>query len=132
LCLFGYGETRTLLLDKSPAKPEYVLNKNFTRRYFFREGIRTPVPISQRFSAKKDSVTYRIFCLGESTTQGFPYSANGAFPAQLKNILSTLNPKRNIEVVNCGITAITSHSVLDMERNPQKYKPDLLVIIRAQ
>lgn len=130
LRLFGYGGNLDLfVLDKAPAKPEYVLNKNFTRRYFFRKGIRTPVPISQRFIAKKDSATYRIFCLGESTTQGFPYPPNGAFPAQLKNILSTLHPKRNIEVVNCGITAITSHSVLDMEREIlKKYKPDLLVI----
>jgi len=130
LRLFGYGGNLDLfILDKSPAKPEYVLNPNFTRRYFFRKGIRTPVPISQRFSAKKDSAAYRIFCLGESTTQGFPYPPNGAFPAQLKNILSTLNPKRNIEVVNCGITAITSHSVLDIEREIlNKYKPDLLVV----
>jgi tetratricopeptide (TPR) repeat protein len=130
LRLFGYGGNLDLfILDKSPAKPEYVLNKNFTRRYFFQKGIRTPVPISQRFSAKKDGSTYRIFCLGESTTQGFPYPPNGAFPAQLKNILSILNPNRNIEVVNCGITAITSHSVLDIEREIlKKYKPDLLVI----
>ena len=130
LRLFGYGGNLDLfVLDKSPANPEYVLNQNFTRRYFFRKGIITPVPISQRFSARKDSATYRIFCLGESTTQGYPYPPNGAFPAQLQNILSASHPNRNIEVVNCGITAITSHSVLDIEREIlKKYKPDLLVL----
>ena len=130
LRLFNYGGDLDLfVLDKSSANHEYVLNSNFTRRYFFQKGIKTPVPISQRFSARKEDSTYRIFCLGASTTQGFPYTPNGAFPAQLKNILSTLHPEVNIEVVNCGITAITSYSVLDIEREIlKKYKPDLLVI----
>ena len=47
----------------------------------------------------------------------------------LKNILTTLHPEKNIEVVNCGITAITSYSVLDIcDEILEKYKPDLLVV----
>jgi lysophospholipase L1-like esterase len=127
---FQYGGDMDLFVpDDMSALPEYMLNNNFTKRYYFQKGIKTPVPISQRFRAEKDSTTYRIFCLGASTTQGVPYTPNGAFPAQLQNILSTLHPEKRIEVINCGVTAITSHSVLDIMREVLgKYEPDLIVV----
>lgn len=130
LRLFNYGgNTDLFVLDSASQSTQYILNKNFTNRYFFKKGVKTPTPITQRFSAEKDSSVYRIFCLGASTTQGFPYQPNAAFPAQLNNILSTFHPKRKIEVINCGITAITSYSVLDMSREIlNEYNPDLLVI----
>jgi tetratricopeptide (TPR) repeat protein len=130
LRIFNYGgNTDLFVIDKSIAQPEYVLNKNFTKRYFFQKGIVTPTPLSQRFSAVKDSLTFRIFCLGASTVQGVPYPPNGAFPAQLENVLATLHPGRKIEVINCGITAIASYSVLDIAREVlAKYQPDLIVV----
>ncbi|RPH97972.1 MAG: hypothetical protein EHM72_13180, partial [Calditrichaeota bacterium] len=130
LQLFGYGGNLDLfVLKKTGQVEEYVLNENFTKRYFFHKGIKPPIPLSQTFPAKKESSTYRIFCLGESTTQGFPYTPNAAYPAMLKNILTGYFSDRKIQVINCGITAITSHSVLDMEREIiKKYQPDLLVI----
>jgi lysophospholipase L1-like esterase/Flp pilus assembly protein TadD len=130
LRLFNYGGSPDLfVLQTTGEQSEYVLNENFTKRYFFQKGIHTPVPLSQTFPAIKDSATLRIFCLGASTTQGFPYPPNGAYPALLQNILSSAMPKKKIQVLNCGITAITSHSLLDMEREIlQKYQPDLLII----
>lgn len=126
----NYGGNLDLFIkQKTGTVTEYVLNKDFTKRYFFQKGIKTPIPLSQTFSAEKDSSTYRVFCLGASTTQGFPYPPNGGYPAILENMLTDVLPHRNIEVVNCGITAITSHSVLDMEREVlKKYQPDLLII----
>ncbi len=132
LHLGNYGGDLDLFIKKkSGSVSEYVLNTNVTKRYFFREGVKTPTPNpnSQTFSVKKDSLTYRIFCLGASTTQGFPYPPSASFPAMLKNILSTLHPEKNFEVINCGITAITSHSVLDMGREVlNKYQPDLIIL----
>jgi tetratricopeptide (TPR) repeat protein len=130
LRVFNYGGSPDLfVLQTTGEQSEYVLNENFTKRYFFQKGIHTPVPLSQRYPARKDTATLRIFCLGASTTQGFPFPPNGAYPALLQNILSSAMPKKKIQVLNCGITAITSHSVLDMEREIlQKYQPDLLVI----
>ncbi|MDZ7317411.1 MAG: tetratricopeptide repeat protein [candidate division KSB1 bacterium] len=130
LQIIRYGGNRDLfVLQKSGSISEYVLNENFTRRYFFQKGIKTPVPLSQRFLAVKDASTRRIFCLGESTTQGFPYPPNGAYPFILQNILTDYYPDKKIEVLNCGITGITSHCVLDMEREIlDKYRPDVLVI----
>jgi tetratricopeptide (TPR) repeat protein len=130
LRLFNYGGSPDLfVLQTTGEQSEYVLNENFTKRYFFQKGINTPVPLSQTFPSEKDTATLRIFCLGASTTQGFPYPPNGAYPALLQNILSSAMPKKKIQVLNCGITAITSHSVLDMEREIlHKYQPDLLII----
>lgn len=130
LRLFNYGGSLELfVLKKEGGHSEYVLNDNFTKRYFFQKGIKTPVPLSQTFPAEKDRSTYRIFCLGESTTQGFPYPPNGGYPAILESILAGFFPAKKIEVLNCGITAITSHSVLDMEREIlRKYQPDLIII----
>ena len=130
LRIFNYGGiTDLFVLDKSIAQPEYVLNQNFNKRYFFQKGIVTPTPLSQRFSAVKDSLTFRIFCLGASTVQGVPYPPNGAFPAQLENVLAALHPQRRVEVINCGITAIASYSVLDIAREIlAKYRPDLIVV----
>lgn len=130
LILFKYGGNLDLFVPrKSGVIEEYVLNEQFTKRYFFQKGIKTPVPLSQSFPAVKDESTFRIFCLGASTTQGFPYPPTGAFPAMLQHILSAYFPERNIEVLNCGITAITSFSVLDMEKEIlKKYQPDLLIV----
>ncbi len=123
------GRLELFVLKRSGDISEYVLNDAFTRRYFFQKGIKTPTPLSQRFSAQKAPDTYRIFCLGESTTQGFPYPPNAAFPALLEHILQDVCPDRTIEVLNCGITAVTSYCVLDIEKEIlQKYQPDLLVI----
>ncbi len=130
LRLFRYGGELDLFIQQTTGnRTEYVLNPNFTNRYFFQKGIKTPIPLSQTFPALKDSSTFRLFCLGASTTQGFPYPPNGGYPAILQHMLSDLLPHQKIEVINCGITAITSHSVLDMQREIlKKYQPDLLII----
>lgn len=130
LTLGNYGgELDLFIKQKNGSGYEYVLNPNVTKRYFFKKGINTPSPNSQTFSAEKDSSTYRIFCLGASTTQGFPYPPSAAFPAMLKRVLSSVYAQKNFEVINCGITAIASHSVLDMSHEIlEKYQPDLLVL----
>ena len=70
LQIFNYGGNLDLfVLERKGKVTEYVLNKDFTKRYFFQKGLQTPVPLSQTFSARKDSSTYRIFCLGESSVQ---------------------------------------------------------------
>jgi len=130
LTMVNYGgNLKIFITHEQSGKKEYLLNKNFTHRYFFKKGIEAPNPRTQIFSYIKDKNTYRIFCLGASTTQGVPYPPNAAFPAMLKNILQTLHPDKNFEVINCGVTAITSHSVLDMGREIiSDYDPDLLVV----
>jgi len=54
---------------------------------------------------RKGADTWRVFCLGESSTLGYPYFFNGSFPSMLRDRLETLWPEKKIEVINLGITA---------------------------
>ncbi len=129
LRLFNYGGNTDLFIKDTTNPNRYILNSNFMQRYFFKEGINPPNPRSQSFSVNKPQNTFRIFCLGASTTQGVPYPLHAAFPAQLDSLLEYANPEYDFEVINCGITAVTSHTVLDMAREIiNNYQPDLLVV----
>jgi len=130
LRLADYGGDTSLFVAKgSGDSARYELNPNFMQRYFFKKGITPPDPRSQSFALHKSPQTYRIFCLGASTTQGVPYPPNASFPAMLGHILKSIHPQRDFEIVNCGVTAITSHSVLDMGLEiVERYDPDLLIV----
>lgn len=126
---FNYGGNLDLVLRKEILnKPFFVLNENVTRRYFPRYDIDMPKLQEDYFEVVKSPNTYRIFCLGGSTTAGFPYSFNATFPDLLDDRLSTLCPTKNIEVVNVGITAINSYSVLDFVKELVAYDPDLFIV----
>ena len=60
------------------------INSSIGERYFNKKKVPVPNLYPQTFSAKKDSNTFRIFCLGGSTTAGFPYEMNVPFPQQLE------------------------------------------------
>jgi Flp pilus assembly protein TadD/lysophospholipase L1-like esterase len=69
--------------------------------------------------------TYRIMCLGESTTVvGGVYS----YPAQLEEILNKRQIGINFSVINRGVPRInTSYIVANLEDNLNKYKPDMVI-----
>ncbi|MFI5349082.1 MAG: SGNH/GDSL hydrolase family protein [Elusimicrobiota bacterium] len=46
--------------------------------------------------------TFRVVCLGDSTTAGLPYSPRGGYPEWLGEILRDVLPGRRIEVLNLG------------------------------
>ncbi len=85
-----------------------------------------------RFAAHKPAGTFRIFALGESTTQGEPYSTATAYPAWLELELRAATG-RPVEVINCGGLSYASyrirailHEVLD------RYQPDLIILYCGQ
>jgi tetratricopeptide (TPR) repeat protein len=104
----------------------YTLNPSVKSRYFSQVSF-NPGPSPERFLVSKPSGTYRIFCLGGSTTVGYPYWYNGAFSSFLRDRLKTLFPHRNIEIVNVGMTATNSFTVLDMSKELVHYQPDLFI-----
>ena len=63
-------------------------------------------PGQDRFAQDKDEGVLRIFVLGASTLLGFPNPAKTSFPNFLQLMLEDAYPGREIEVINCGITAI--------------------------
>lgn len=83
---------------------------------------------SSSFAVPKREGVYRVFCLGGSTTLGYPYTAEFAWPASLERRLNTLFPERQIEVINVGGTSYGSARTLAVLRGLLAYQPDLLIV----
>jgi tetratricopeptide (TPR) repeat protein len=100
-----------------------------TRRYFDSTAAALPNLAPETFTREKSPSTFRILCLGESTTAGFPFESQVPFPAQLREILAHAQPRRRIEVLNAGMSAISSYVVLDLlPELLRETKPDLVVV----
>jgi tetratricopeptide (TPR) repeat protein len=100
-----------------------------TRRYFDSSYVTLPNLTPEVFTRVKTASTFRILCLGESTTAGFPFEGSVPFPVQLRELLGRAYPKRKIEVLNAGISAISSYVVLDLLPDLlEETHPDLVVV----
>lgn len=106
----------------------YQINQHIATRYFDPRQVTVPGALPETFAIKKSANTFRIFCLGGSTTAGFPFDCQVSFPQQLRYALRQAYPEREFEVINLGISAINSYSVLDMLPEVLKLQPDLLII----
>ncbi len=83
-------------------------------------------PVS--FPAVKDPQAVRLFCLGGSSTFGFPLDASASFCAALGRDLSQAHPDRRFEVINCGGMSYGSRRVLHVLREVAGLQADALVV----
>ncbi|HET6348709.1 MAG TPA: tetratricopeptide repeat protein [Candidatus Krumholzibacteria bacterium] len=126
----GYGVNTDLVLElKNDPTHTCYLNINAPTRYF-PPALRSIQPgVGFRtFTREKEPGALRVFVLGASTVAGFPFHVNGSFAGFLEDDLRAAYPGRRIEVINCGMTAICSYSVLDFAKQLVKYQPDLFLI----
>ena len=129
LRLLNYGaEVNLTRQEEIGGVKYYVVNEKIARRYFTQDNGVIPEAKNDLFRVEKTPNTFRIFCLGGSTTAGWPFLYNGTFPGILQNRLKNLFPEKTIEVVNWGISAVNSFSVLDMAPELLKLQPDLFLI----
>jgi tetratricopeptide (TPR) repeat protein len=129
LRLGGYGHDLSFVRETGIGGREYYsINPEIAWRYFLGSGMPPPKVYDDVFLKVKTPSTFRIFCLGESTMEGFPYEYNGALPRLLYDRLHLSFPARNIEVINLGITAISSAAVTDIMREVVRYEPDLVIV----
>ncbi len=105
-----------------------AVNSRIGERYFNKKTIPVPNLYPQTFSTEKPEGTFRIFCLGGSTTAGFPYEMTVPFPRQLQFLLENEHANRKFEVINLGLSAINSFTVLDWLPEILKQQPDLVLI----
>lgn len=71
--------------------------------------------------ALKQAETFRILCLGESTT-AFGY------PQYLEEFLNQSNPKINFRIINKGVGGYDTGRILTaLENNLNKYKPHMVI-----
>ena len=108
-------------------KTYHIMNPSVKARYFSRVEF-SPNTSPDYFTVPKQTGTFRIFCLGGSTTVGYPYGYVGSFSTFLRDRLKWLFPDRRIEVINLGMTATNSYTVVDMARELVDYEPDMFCV----
>ncbi|MFN0157725.1 MAG: tetratricopeptide repeat protein [Bacteroidota bacterium] len=128
LRIVGYGPDLSLFTTEVLAGKTYtVMNADVKNRYFSSVTF-NPSTSPDYFLTPKPTGTFRIFCLGGSTTVGYPYWYNGSFSSFLRDRLRQLFPDRTIEVINVGMTATNSFTVNDMAEELVDNEPDLFIV----
>ncbi len=132
LRLFDYGNDHRLFVPVpvpvEMGDGEYLsTNKNVASRYF-PEGYFTPSPPYEVFKKDKPDNGYRIFVMGGSTTASWPYPNNVMFSRILAQRLSDTFPDKYIEVVNTGIAAVNTFTLLDFVDEILVQQPDAILI----
>ena len=82
----------------------------------------------QSFPAHKAKGVMRVFCLGGSTTYGYPYEDPTSFPGWLRAYLPTIDPSRRWEIINAGGVGYASYRECRLMEEFAEYEPDLFVI----
>jgi lysophospholipase L1-like esterase len=104
-----------------------VPGSNVGRRYFPQERF-PPSPPGDAFLVTKPAHSLRIFVLGESSAAGFPYPPNGTFARVLEDALTDVLPRDTVEVVNMGMAATNSYTIVDLAGEVIDQRPDAVVI----
>ncbi len=104
-----------------------TINPNIGKKYFT-SGNFNPTTSEDEFDIQKKANTFRVFVLGGSSAEGFPYSPMGTFSRYIRRRLELVYPNTQIEVVNLGMTAVNSYTLLDLLQGVLNQKPDLILI----
>ena len=86
----------------------------------------------QHFTTPKPKGTYRIFCMGGSTTYGHPYEDPTSFAGWLRATLPKADPSRHWEVINCGGISYASYREALLMEELIQYEPDLFIVLSGQ
>ena len=124
---FNYGDDVSLFKRREiRGQTYYQMNPDVKFRYFGTTHF-APATSPAYFQVPKPQGVYRIFCLGGSTTVGYPYYYNGSFSTYLFDRLGAIFPQKKIEIINLGITATNSFTALDIVRELSGCQPDLVI-----
>lgn len=120
--LFG---TDSFLIS-APGEPEYqTVNPAYASRYF--RGFVPQVAYNPFLKQKPDSIL-RVVALGGSSTAGYPYPFYSGFPERVAARLRSIEPTRQIEMINLGMTALSSHVLRDITPHVLQIKPNIVLI----
>jgi tetratricopeptide (TPR) repeat protein len=82
----------------------------------------------QQFPKEKEPGTYRIFCLGGSTTYGRPYNDKTSFSGWLRELLPVADTEYHWEVINAGGISYASYRAARLMKELVRYEPDLFIV----
>ena len=123
LRLAGFGGYPSLLrlevrrgeTAEAPELALYRSNLAYQKRFFSRTDkqgvVRTGSMREEIVKMPKGENEFRVVFVGESTVEGFPMPRNLTSSAFLEEMLGTMMPEREVEVVNMGVTAIASFPI---------------------
>ncbi|MCG6915752.1 tetratricopeptide repeat protein [bacterium BMS3Abin03] len=125
LKIIDYGYNLDQWVDAGQEK--YIINPNIGRRYFT-SGDFNPNTVEDVFDQHKKTNAFRVFVLGGSSAEGYPYNPLGSFSRYIRRRLELVYPNSTIEIVNISMTAVNSYTVLDLLPGVLDQKPDLILI----
>ncbi len=82
----------------------------------------------QQFPQVKPAGTFRVFCVGGSTTYGRPYDDTTSFCGWLRELLPELDSRQQWEVINAGGISYASYRVALLMEELNSYQPNLFII----
>ena len=82
----------------------------------------------QSFLAEKPSNGLRLFCLGGSSSFGFPWGAEAAFTSIVGEALATTHSERQVEAVNASGVSYAMHRLNLVADELLAYKPDVFLV----
>jgi len=121
--LVGFAENIPQFTEATQADGSVVLRTANNKRGLFNY---------QEFPKEKSGNTYRIFCMGGSTTYGRPYGDRVSFCGWLREYLSAADATRNWEVINAGGISFASYRVARLMNELKHYQPDLFIVYSGQ
>ncbi len=82
----------------------------------------------ESFAVAKRPKEFRIFCIGDSTVQGNPWTTETSFTTWLEISLNTAESDRHWDVINCGGVSYASYRMVPILEEVLRYQPDLVVV----
>ncbi len=82
----------------------------------------------QSFPRKKPLNTFRVFCLGGSTTYGHPYWDPTSYSRWLREFLPIVDSSKKYEVINAGGISYASYRIAGLMEELAQYEPDLFIV----
>lgn len=86
----------------------------------------------QTFAAVKPKETYRIVCVGGSTTYGRPFDDTTSFCGWLRQLLPVVDPNQKWEVINAGGISYASYRIANVMEQFAEHDVDLFVLYTGQ
>ncbi|MBN1300519.1 MAG: tetratricopeptide repeat protein [Melioribacteraceae bacterium] len=125
LSSIDYGYNLDQWVDAGQGK--YIINPEIGRRYFT-SGDFNPNTIEDVFDQRKSANSFRVFVLGGSSAQGFPFNPMGSFSRYIRKRLELVYPATKTEVINISMTAVNSYTILDLLPGVLEQEPDVILI----
>lgn len=126
---FGFGQSSwhdDPFVGFSAVRPLFELNEAGDRYEIARSKRVHFYPES--FAVQKPSREFRIFCIGDSTVQGNPWTTETSFTTWLEISLNAADPSREWNVINCGGVSYASYRMVPILEEVLRYQPNLVVV----